>query len=394
MQEQHIGARIAYWRKRRNGMTQTVLAGLAGVSQAYISQVEAGRKGIERRSTLVAIAGALQVSVADLLGQPGDPTDPLKAGVASAVPAIRAALVEIEDGERRAPVRKPDQLAADIDHLAHLRSHEDFAAIAPLLPSLLPDAAAARPRQLAQVAYEASVTLRRFGYRDLALTAARAAVSAAADAGDPAWVGAARFVHLLALPPEAAATAGRVADRTLAELQRDASDERVRQVLGQLHTTAAFLAAVAGQEDRARDYLQAADDEARTLGDPADGYGFNRMAFGPTNVKLWNMAVSAESGDYDRVIRLSTQTNPGPLRVVNRHQSYWLDLGRAYAHSGKSDSQALVALINAEQAAPVSFAVNPLARDALVTMVYRAQCRAIPDTLRILARRVGVEVPV
>ncbi|RKR87349.1 hypothetical protein BDK92_1624 [Micromonospora pisi] len=29
-------------------MTQTVLAGLAGVTQPYISQVEAGRKTIER----------------------------------------------------------------------------------------------------------------------------------------------------------------------------------------------------------------------------------------------------------------------------------------------------------------------------------------------------------
>jgi transcriptional regulator with XRE-family HTH domain len=39
-------------------MTQAVLAGLAGVSQSYISHIESGRKGIERRSTLVAIASA------------------------------------------------------------------------------------------------------------------------------------------------------------------------------------------------------------------------------------------------------------------------------------------------------------------------------------------------
>src|SRR5205823_8115373 len=84
--DEHIGARIGYWRRRR-GLTQAVLAGLAGVSQPFVSQVEAGQKGIERRSTLVAIAGALQVSVADLLGQPGDPTDPAKAGVARVVPA-------------------------------------------------------------------------------------------------------------------------------------------------------------------------------------------------------------------------------------------------------------------------------------------------------------------
>src|SRR5262249_6021740 len=185
---ERIGTRIRYWRRRRNGMTQQQLADFAGVSQSYISKVEAGEKSIERRSTLVNVAAALQVSVADLLGQPGDPTDPLKAGVAAAVPAIRLALIEIEEDTPPAPVHEPDQLAADIDHLVQLRSHEDFAAIAPLLPSLLPDAAAAGPLQLAQVAYQASVTLRRFGYRDLALIAAKVAVSAAASADESAWL--------------------------------------------------------------------------------------------------------------------------------------------------------------------------------------------------------------
>jgi transcriptional regulator with XRE-family HTH domain len=96
-----IGARIKYWRMRRGGMMQAVLAGLAGVSQSYISQVEAGRLGAERRATLVAIAKALRVTVADLVGQPGDSTDPLKADATGAVPAIWAALVEIGE-ERRA----------------------------------------------------------------------------------------------------------------------------------------------------------------------------------------------------------------------------------------------------------------------------------------------------
>jgi hypothetical protein len=302
-------------------------------------------------------------------------------------------LIEIEEDTPRTPVREPAQLVADIDHLVQLRSHSDYATIATLVPSLLLDAAAAGPLQLAQVAYQTSVSVRRFGYRDLALTAAKIALSAAADAGEDAWLGAARFAHLLALPVEAAATAGRVADRTLGELQRGAGDERVRQVLGQLHMSASFAAAVVGQEDHARDHLQAAEAEARTLGDPVDGYGFNRMAFGPTNVKLWNMAVAAESGNYERVISLSQHTNPGPLRVVDRHQSYWLDLGRAYAHSGKNDAQALAAFTRAERIAPVPFSVNPLVHDALVPMVYRAQRRAIPDDLRILARRVGIDIP-
>src|SRR5262249_23657894 len=128
-------------RRRRGGMSQIVLAGLAGLSQAYISQIESGQHSIECRSTLVAIAGALQVSVADLLGEPGDPTDPLKAGAGAAVPAIRVALVEIEEGERRTPTRGTEEMAADIAKAAGMRARSEYAIMAPLLPSLLLDAA-------------------------------------------------------------------------------------------------------------------------------------------------------------------------------------------------------------------------------------------------------------
>jgi transcriptional regulator with XRE-family HTH domain len=65
--------RIRRWRRRR-GMSQGVLVGFAEVSQGYVAKVETGAKDIERRSTLVAIAKALQVTVADLTGD--DPTDP------------------------------------------------------------------------------------------------------------------------------------------------------------------------------------------------------------------------------------------------------------------------------------------------------------------------------
>src|SRR4051794_3084716 len=87
-----IGAQVAYWRRRR-GKSQRVLADLAGMSQPYLSQIENGIRPVERRSTLVALAQALDVSVADLTGQPGDPTDPAKAAATAHVPDIREALI-------------------------------------------------------------------------------------------------------------------------------------------------------------------------------------------------------------------------------------------------------------------------------------------------------------
>src|SRR4051794_15849066 len=333
---EHIGARIAYWRRRR-GMTQVNLAGLAGVSQAYVSQVEGGRKGIERRSTLIAVAAALQVSVTDLVGEPGDPTDPLKGRAAAAVPAIRVALIDIEEGERRSAVRSPEQMQAEVQRMADLRAISDYPTMAGQLPDLLADAAAYGGVILARIGYETSVCLRNLGYRDLALPAARVALSGALDAGDTAWIGATRFVHSLALPIEAARTASRVADRSLAELQPHAADPNVRQMLGQLHLSASLACAVDKRPDDAAAHIAAAGSEAASLGDPHDGVGFNLSAFGPTNLGLWRMAVNVELGEYGRVLEAARQVNPAGLRVANRHQSYWLSYGRALAHSGKAD---------------------------------------------------------
>lgn len=386
-----IGARIKYWRLRRGGMTQGVLAGLAGVSQPYISQVESGRKGVERRSTLVAIAKALQVTVADLLGQPGDPTDPAKSGAAAAVPDIRAAIIEIEEGERRKPTRTVAEVASLVDQVDGLRAVSDYGAMAPLLPAFLLDAAAYGGVPLVRAAYETSVCLRNLGYRDLALPAARIAVAAAREAEHSAWLGAAEFVHTLAMPIETAATTSRVAERSLSELQAGAADVEVRQMLGQMHLSASVACAVDGRAADAQAHLAEARREADSLGDPPDGAGFNLCSFGPTNLGLWHMTVAIELGEHGRVLELARRVTPTPLRVANRHQSYWMSYGRALAHSGKTDREALVALMRAERAAPLAFSLNPLVRDSVVMMVRRARRRSVSDELRTLARRVGVE---
>lgn len=386
-----IGARIRYWRMRRGGMSQAVLAGLAGVSQPYISQVESGRKTVDRRSTLVAIAAALQVTVADLLGQGTEPGDPARERAAECVPAIWSALIEIEDGERRPLTRTRSEVAADIARSDQLRYRSNYPAMARMLPGLLVEAAAVGGTTLAQVAYQASTCLRHLGYRHLALNAARVAVAAAEEAEEPAWLGASRFAYVQSLPIESAPLAARAADRSLTELQARARDEPVRQMLGQLHLSAALTSTVSGRVDVARDHLAEASREAATLGDPADGAGFNGCGFGPTNVGLWEMSIAAESGESGRVIELSRGVRPQVLAASIRQMSYWVDLGRALTESGR-DAEALTAFVRAEQAAPVPFGLNPLVQDAVVSMAQRAKRRAVPNELRLLASRLGISL--
>jgi transcriptional regulator with XRE-family HTH domain len=391
---EHVGRRIAYWRKRRGGMTQTTLAGLSGVSQSYISQVEAGLKPIERRSTLISIAAALRITVADLLGQTGDPADPAKDAIEAAVPAIRAAIIEVEEGERRDPTRGTDEMATFLDQIDALRSASEYVQMMPLLPALLLDAAQYRGVPLIRAAYATSACLRHLGYRDLSLPAARIAVSAALDIEDPAWTGVAQYVHSHAMPIEAAGITSRIAERAVVTLQQDAADPSVRQMLGQMHLIASMACAVDGRSDEAAAHLSAARAEAESLGDPADGAGFHACGFGPTNVALWEMAVAIELGDFARVLELGRAHSPDPLRLPIRHQAYWMSMGRALAQSGKTDREALVAFMRAERVAPEPFALNPQARDSVVSMVHRARRRSVSDDLRTMARRLGVDVPV
>ncbi len=103
-------------------------------------------------------------------------------------------------------------------------------------------------------------------------------------------------------------------------------------------------------------------------------------------------SVRSSLGEYGEALELARRVTPGPLQVANRHQSYWLSVGRALAHSGKTDQQALVAFVRAERAAPFPFALNPTAKDAVVAMVQRACRKSVSEDLRVLARRVGVDV--
>jgi transcriptional regulator with XRE-family HTH domain len=112
-------------------MSQQLLADRAGLSQAYVSQIESGKRAIERRSTLADLAEALQVSVAELTGS-ADPTDPAKERAVVAVPAIREALVLREAGERTDPTSAGSVRSA---MLAEARC--DYATAMSALPPLL-----------------------------------------------------------------------------------------------------------------------------------------------------------------------------------------------------------------------------------------------------------------
>ncbi|MGH3530280.1 MAG: helix-turn-helix domain-containing protein, partial [Pseudonocardiaceae bacterium] len=86
-----IGARARMIRRRR-GLSLEVVAGLAGISGGYLSMLETGRRGFNRRGLLEDIANALGCSVADLTGRPYLAPDRQSADTAATIPGVSAAL--------------------------------------------------------------------------------------------------------------------------------------------------------------------------------------------------------------------------------------------------------------------------------------------------------------
>jgi transcriptional regulator with XRE-family HTH domain len=88
-----IGARASKIRRRR-GLSLDVVAGLAGISKPYLSQLENGQRGFNRRGLIEHLAEALGCSVADLTGQPYTAQDRSTADALAVLPAVSVALHE------------------------------------------------------------------------------------------------------------------------------------------------------------------------------------------------------------------------------------------------------------------------------------------------------------
>ena len=79
--------------RRRRGLTQVELAGLAGLSYSYISMIETGQRTLTRLDHITAVAAALRVSPAELA--PG--TMPAPDGQAPASPASASPFPAVRD---------------------------------------------------------------------------------------------------------------------------------------------------------------------------------------------------------------------------------------------------------------------------------------------------------
>lgn len=190
-----------------------VIAERAGITEGYLSRLERGERRLDKRSTIAALAAALEVSPSELIGQPVRWEDPAMAEAQAPIPALRVALAETELGQSgTGSVRPVGGMSTEVNRCVALRSACDFAAMGAMLPGLLADlyatVAVARDeeravtlRQLIRALNSAMTLAHAFGYADLAYLVTERSAQAADDLRDPAWSAVAAFSRVHALLP-------------------------------------------------------------------------------------------------------------------------------------------------------------------------------------------------
>ncbi|GLY08201.1 helix-turn-helix domain-containing protein [Actinoplanes sp. NBRC 101535] len=368
----YIGQNVVYWRKRR-GRSQRALAGLAGISQPYLSYIERGIKGVDSRALEAKLANALEISVADLTAQPGTPADPARTTAAAHIPAIREALLRRELGDRGTPDPTLDRLIA-------AGGAYDFATAAPLIPNLILGLNGA---DFVQASYFVGYTLKHLGHPDLAMASARLAVAEARELGDPAWIGIGEYIRVHAMPMEMPDAPTALAKRIADEIQPHTGDPRVRQAYGMLHLYAALRSAIDGKRPLAVDHLTEARQAADSLGEPT-GLGHAKFAFGPTNVGFWETGIRLELREPRQALDAARRVDPTLIPVANRQAPFYADVATALAQIGK-DQEAIATFLRSEAIGPQWFRLRPTVSDTIGVIIRRTKRNALSTQMRSAA---------
>jgi len=398
-----IGARARRIRRRR-GLSLNVVAGLAGIKKQYLSMLELGQRGFNRRGLIEDLAEALGCSVADLTGQPYLAPDRRSAEVSAALADISvtlhdATLHDVPD----VPARPLPQLitAAGRAH-AHVDDARYGAAshgLAALLTELHVHAVTGSPEdreaalvglvETCQVAFNLA---KRTGHVELAVAAARRGCDAARLAERPDLLGmiaTSRTVGLMRLGARWRAVS--VSGETLTELSAlpgpTPDDTTVAEARGMLHLVSALAAARDGRPGDVATHLG----EAGSLAAHTGERNHFRYHFGPSNVAAWELSIAVESGTGAEAAERFTAA-PIDLSVFGskaRESFVLFDLARGWLQAeGARDGEALRALDTADRIAPLQVRNDPIARDLVRVLDRRAQRR--PWELDSLCNRFGI----
>jgi transcriptional regulator with XRE-family HTH domain len=332
-----IGQRIRELRTERTPkLTQDALAEKAGISADVIKKLEQGVKNTARITTLMAIANALDVDLAVLIGKPimldGVPDT-------GGLLALRRVLTPIDQ-----LTTAGDDVSAELADAWRLYWTGDYDRLTAVLPGIIADA---RGDQLAEAHALAASVLVFLGHCDLALLALADAQNRVSNPllraslmWTKAWV-----LLCQGRPDDGAKLALRVADEM--EPRRDDPPEHT-SAWGLLLVTAATGAVRAGDRAQADDLLRSAHGAAVRLGEDRLDL---QTAFGVSKVVMMTVDCAVVAGDYVKALDAAAQMpthHSLPLASRARHMT---DVAHAHARLGHY-GEAEQLLLRIEQAAP------------------------------------------
>ncbi|MFF4508929.1 helix-turn-helix domain-containing protein [Streptomyces sp. NPDC001401] len=380
-----VGARVKYYRRKNGNRSQAAVAGLCGITERYLQQIEAGTK-VPSARVLSRLAAELGVPVAALLAE--EPVERPSAPL-TAAPAVARALMGCGTPRNDGPPETAE-LRERVDQTWRIwqSSRTRFTEAAEILPNLITDVElavrahrmgsdAAERREVLRVAADLYGLLRsycrRAGRLDLSLMVADRAIRAAESADDPVRIAAAQWnlghVLLSHDEPGAVDEAKDVALSAVAQLRQAPVTTGSKAVEGALELVAVVSDARRHRWWEARQRLEKrAAPLARQVGEG----NVQWTVFGPTNVEMHAMSIEMLAGEAAEGLRVADQIDTSRLPSRERQFTFGLELARCH-DLRREDAAVLVHLLDLEEIAPEDLARSALARGMVLDLQKRVR---------------------
>ena len=145
---------------------------------------------------------------------------------------------------------------------------------------------------------------------------------------------------------------------------------------GAIQMRSAVLASRAGMHEEAADRMA----EARAAASRVTEGTYVGTAFGPSSVRVHELAAAVEAGNASRALQLTSGWEPPASLPAGRRSHFHIEAARAYHWAGKPD-QAISALLGARQTAPQHTRCNPAAVQTVQALIH-ARRRPSPALLQ------------
>lgn len=388
-----LGDNLATHRRRR-GMSQRGLAEAAGVSVDLVRKLEQGQRKAARLDTVAALAHALDISPADLLGKPRGLAVGAEDGEIS---AIRRSILGLTVTLTEVPTA--EDLRTSVTDLWKLYWAGRYAELARELPARIGQARAftstdGDTRQayatLAELLQMTASLLAHLAHEDLAhlaLAEADRAAGAAEDVLLRATMAATRswVLSRQGLWSESEMVALAAADEVEPSMSRASVDQVA--VWGELLRYGTTAVARSGRQSEAQELLGLVNTAAARMGSdqPTKYIG---AAFGPTVAAMKAVDVAIAADRPRQALKLSERVETPQVAPKAMHARYLLNVGWAQMTDWRSQD-AVDTLRQVEQLAPEMMPHQSIARAIVAELLPRRGRQRLPGLVS-LADRIGV----